>query len=311
MQIFILFTILDVVGIIMISSLNELEKNLIDRVKKDYEISKMSISKIAHKYSLDRNVVLAILGNQVSEDLPNGYINKDTFIVISDTHIGSEFEKIQYLDYVYEFAIKNNIKDIVHAGDVIQSTYRPVQKRYVDQEKQIIHLVDDYPYDNSLKNHLLFGNHDYHTLAKNDHYMRVISRRNDFHILGFKRAYLNWQKSLICVDHPIQKYNINIPNYDPLLRIIGHSHSFHIGKPNNIYSPSLCLDHQKAFFSGFLVISRSGENISITLYTFNDYIANIHNLNEIRKVRTQESTIMSNGVARTLKMRDNTIIGKR
>lgn len=42
------------------------------------------------------------------------------FIVISDTHFGSIFESIEYLEMVYEYAVKNGIKYIFHCGDLIE-----------------------------------------------------------------------------------------------------------------------------------------------------------------------------------------------
>lgn len=300
----------------MIRSLDEIDSIIIDRVIKDYEKSKMPINNIAGKYSLERNVVLAILGNRVRlKELPNGYIKGNTFIAIGDTHIGSKLEKMTYLDYVYDFAIKNNITDIVHAGDLIQSTIKPVQKEFVTDRAQLEHVIKNYPFDESIKNHILFGNHDFHTLNKSPRYYRILSSRKDFNLLGFKRAYLNWQKYLICIDHPIRKYRIEIPNQDPLLRIIGHSHSFHMGEPNNIYTPSLCLD-QKYYsnqipYPGFLVISRVDNETQITLYVFKDHIYDINDIKEIKLTRESIPEVTSYGVVRTFKMRDNMTIGKR
>lgn len=300
----------------MIKNLDELEPTIISKIIKDYEVSHMSVNNLADKYSLERNVILAILNNRVKvSDLPNGYINGDTFIVIGDTHIGSALEKLNYLDYVYEFASKNNIHDIINVGDLIQSTMRPVQPKYVKEKAQVDHLVRDYPRDANIKNHILFGNHDFHILSRSTQCYRVIASRKDFNLLGFKRAYLGWQKHLICIDHPINKYHINIPNYDPLIRLVGHSHSFHIKEPNNIYTPALSLD-QKYYsnqipYPGFLVISKCDKKAQITLYVFQEHIHNTQDLSEVNLVRESKSEAISYGVVRTLKMRDNMTIGKR
>lgn len=301
---------------VMIRSLNEVEPIIIDKVIKDYEVSNMPINNIAGKYQLERNVVLAILNDRVkTKELPNGHIKGNSFIVIGDTHIGSKLEKMIYLDYVYEYATKNNIRDIVHVGDLIQSTMRPVDRKYIKEKKQIDHLVNDYPSDDNIKNHILFGNHDFHTLNNNPHYYRIIASRKDFNLLGFKRAYLDWQKYLICVDHPINKYHINIPNVDPLLRLIGHSHFFHVKGPNNIYTPALSLD-QKYYtnqipYPGFLVISKSENKTLITFYAFKEYIYDVNDIKEIELTRESKPEVLSYGVVRTLKMRDNMTIGKR
>lgn len=297
----------------MIKCLNEIEQNIIDAVIKDYEDLIMPINNIAGKYSLERNVVLAILGGRVKlKEIPNGRIRGESFIAIGDTHVGSEFEKLLYLDYVYDFAVKHNITDIVHLGDLVQSTMRPVQQKYVKNSTQLEHLVQDYPYDKSIKNHILFGNHDFNTLDKFPKSYRIISSRKDFNLLGFKRAYLRWQGYLICVNHPIQKYHINIPNPAPLLRLIGHSHSFHLGEQNNIYTPALSLDQKyqsnQITYPGFLVISKVNNKAQISLYTFNDCISDIH---EMKVMRKSVPEVTDQGIVKELKMRDNMLIRKR
>lgn len=299
----------------MISSLNDVETIIINKVIKDYEFG-MPVNNIAGKYTLERNVVLAILNDLVSiKELPNANIKDSKFIVIGDTHLGSELEKIIYLDYVYEYAKKNGIKNIIHTGDLIQSTMRPVMKKYVNETKQINHLVEVYPYDEDITNYILFGNHDYHTLKKEDYYLRIIKSRKDFNILGFKRAYLSWQKFLICVDHPIDKYKINIPNVNPLIRFIGHSHDFHMSKPNNFYTPPLSLDQKYHNYGvpwpGFLVVSRDGNNANVSLITFKDYIHDYRDAKEITNLRKSTPEVSNYGVVRSLKMRDNMTIGKR
>jgi len=55
-------------------------------------------------------------------------INENKIIIISDTHIGSALENIDYLHIVYEYALKNNIKTILHGGDLLQGTYTNVLK---------------------------------------------------------------------------------------------------------------------------------------------------------------------------------------
>ena len=90
------------------------------------------------------------------------------FIVISDTHFGSIFESIEYLEMVYEYAVKNGIKYIFHCGDLIEG------EEYYDSGRskweyrniylQIEHILNDYCYDESIKNIILLGNHDVKSL---------------------------------------------------------------------------------------------------------------------------------------------------
>lgn len=296
----------------MITDIKQIDDYIINRIKKDYEQNSLSVSNISIKYNLERNIILNILinNNLLITDLPNRYINEKKFIVISDTHLGSKLDKIKYLEYVYNFAIKNKIKSIVHAGDLMQGTIRPVSKNLVDQEKQLNYIVKYYPYDETIKNHIVFGNHDFHTLSKKEEYIKILQSRKDFNLMGYKKAYLNWCNELIAVSHNINNYHIQIPNVDPFLRFVGHSHSMYINK-NNVYVPPLCLDTKIKPNGipnpGFLVVKSEKAKINIYHYIFQEHIYNTRNTIEILLAKERDIKAENLGIVLSRKFGDNKI----
>ena len=236
------------------------------------------VKRIAHDYNLTINEVLAILvdknvdAKKLRNELSVLDITDDRFIVIADTHIGSTRTDMQMIEYVYEYARTYGIKHILHAGDLIQSTMRPTNPKLRDEYKQVMYLVDRYPEVNGITTHILFGNHDFHTLYKDDNYLKVISSRKDFDILGFKRAYFTWNKYLLNIRHEIDKYKVDIPNVDTQAMLCGHRHEFFIHGHDKIMLPCLCGDvknyHTSLSLPGFIEVFKDKDKLRIATHSF-------------------------------------------
>ena len=72
-----------------------------------------------------------IFGQDVAKK--NAFCNTfldDKLLVMADTHLGSKFENMDYIYETYQYAFNNYFKTVLHLGDVIQSTYKPVLKMY-------------------------------------------------------------------------------------------------------------------------------------------------------------------------------------
>ena len=208
------------------------------------------------------------LENHVSYDT----IPDEQILIVSDTHIGSKYENEDYQKEAYKFAKDHGIRTVIHGGDLVQSTYTNVKQEYTNEERQIEHLICDYPYDEDIKTYILLGNHDFNTFAKEKYLQMVMEHREDFDIMGCKRAYLNWLGNLICILHPAKRYQINFPNIDPLIYLKGHSHKLTYDKNNGLHIPTLSDD----LFSnpnsrpGFLVGTIDGDDLYFDSYTFKE-----------------------------------------
>lgn len=263
----------------MIYNKEHIDPDLMKSINKDF-IKQKSIYTIASDYSLTYNEVLAILNEsgidikKLKKVLCQYNLGNEPFIIISDTHLGSSLENIKYLDRIYEYATINNIKTILHTGDLLQSTLRPVNPKLTNPFKQVEHAVDNYPKDDNISNYILFGNHDFHLLKKDDELYQVIDSRKDFNLLGFKKAYFLWNKFLFSANHEIEGYKLQIPNVDSYVRFVGHRHELKVVGDKTIMVPTLSEDvksYEKYNYPGFLVVKRENNRMRVFHYIIKDF----------------------------------------
>ena len=217
------------------------------------------LNRLVYNFELDKYVSYANLCDE-------------QILIISDTHIGSQYENLEYIEEAYRFAKEHGISTVIHGGDLIQSTFTNVKQEYQNEERQIEHLICDYPYYEDIKSYILLGNHDFNTFVKNELFEQMLTCRDDFEIMGCKRAYLTWLKNLICILHPAKRYQITIPNIDPLLYLKGHSHKLTYDKNNGLHIPTLSDDlfSNPTSKPGFLTGTIKDDELSIDAYIFKE-----------------------------------------
>lgn len=194
-------------------------------------------------------------------------IKDEKIIIISDTHIGSIYENFSYTDQVCEYALRNNIKIILHGGDVFQGPYTNVANKYRQAESQINHLLEKYPQNPSISNKIILGNHDFQMFKKDSKLMEMMSRP-DLEVLGIRKTYFDWQGNLISLSHKCPKYEVIIPNLETLINFAGHSHKFAIHEKKGVLIPTLSDDVKFDTPPGFLVATLTEEGMYLELITF-------------------------------------------
>ncbi len=199
-------------------------------------------------------------------------IPNDQLLFISDTHIGSRKENFEYINEAYKLAAGKGINVAVHAGDLIQSTYDPVQPKYVDEFKQIEHVIEDYPMLPGFITLILFGNHDIHTFGKDPEYLKLLQTRKDLIVMGCKRAYLTWLGQLISIYHSAPKYHLSIPCVDSTICLRGHSHKLSADKDGYLYIPSASDDMIQNVNAqpGFIIGKQKNGYMTLDSYHFED-----------------------------------------
>ncbi len=217
-----------------------------------------SLKDIAELTNLTYYEVLYLLKKFLTElDIPENYMYEEIpdkkILIVSDTHIGSYKENLDYLREAYHIAASRGIKTAIHGGDLIQSTFSNVNKKYANENRQIEHLLTEYP--QGLDNYILLGNHDYNTVKKDDHYLGMLDSRDDFHIMGIKRAYLSWQGHPISLYHTCDKYKMPVESLDAILYFKGHSHYCGATQGGCIHIPTLSDDlfEHNTGIPGFLI----------------------------------------------------------
>lgn len=201
--------------------------------------------------------------------------NEFRFIVISDTHFGSVFENIRYLNYVYEYASKNDINYILHAGDLIEGSYDDFgrcKEEYRTIDSQVEHVLKDYSYDKNIKNMILLANHDAYSIY---HYgvdiAPLLSERKDFQILGYRCAYIKVNDKYISLKHEISRLKNSLKDYLTLIDFIGHSHQYrcNYNKTNTrVRVPTLSdMRSNMIVNKGFLVCDINFDNLKVNNFS--------------------------------------------
>ncbi len=214
-----------------------LVKNAIDEVLNLLKSDR--VVKREHVDNIPRRELLVQKGLDNERVLSHSYVcdtfnlesnDKLNFIVISDTHIGSRFENLDYLNKVYDYALSHNIKYIFHAGDLIEgcySNYSRCNRKYRSISSQVNHVMEDYPSDRSIKNIILLGNHDaFPIVVCNYDIADVLGNRDDFIITGYRSSYLKLRGEYISLKHDISRMLNTIGDSTVFLNFFGHSHQY-------------------------------------------------------------------------------------
>lgn len=114
-----------------INQLTKLESNIIELLNKSYSFNDIQIALNLRKrvllevyYQLIYNKNNFLTNN--NEKILNQYIDnisfkdfqEDEIVIISDTHLGSKNENLEYLKQVKDFIEKNNVKFLLHGGSL-------------------------------------------------------------------------------------------------------------------------------------------------------------------------------------------------
>lgn len=146
-------------------------------------------------------------------------------LVISDLYIGSKDADIKLVDNVYEYASKNGINNILICGDIIEGDYTSYPMDLKDVDSQIDYFVKEYPYDSTINNFVILGNHDHHCLKTEGYNIGQFIKNNRYDIvpIGYGQGSVNVKKDNIILFHKLYdgfKPDINTEK----IVLSGHSH---------------------------------------------------------------------------------------
>ena len=244
-----------------------------------------SVNEIVNKYYLTFNEVVAILYslgitfNGKREELCEYKLNDKKYFIISDTHLGSRYDNLIYLDKMYDYAKNKGVTSIIHLGDLMQSSISGVKEKLINPLKQLEYVLNNYPSDDYINNYVLLGNHDFHLLSKDDSYYNYLCSREDFKILGYNYDYIKLNDMLFSLFHSIEHYRLSIPSFKGMLDFKGHRHEFKI-KGNSIFIPSLSddlknYDKSTNNLAGFLELNIDGDCVELYHYVIGMVLRNI------------------------------------
>ncbi len=148
---------------------------------------------------------------------------KDNFkaLVISDMHIGNEYENLEYIYKAYEYARDKDIHIILNCGDIIDGNFSKGNQNIENIDKQIDRVLEKYPYDKHILNIICLGNHDITSLEYGRDINQALKIRPDFIPLNYGISLINIGKDQFIIKHPILT-KFNLPSNKLVLK--GHSH---------------------------------------------------------------------------------------
>ena len=180
-------------------------------------------------------------------------------IIISDLHNGNIDSKLDLAKIVYEYASKNDIKNIFISGDLLEGTHSSDKKDIIDIYTQLETFIKKYPYDKNINNYCVFGNHDYHSMHYDglDISKRIESSRYDIVPIGYGGGLIKIKNDNFLIKHELSM--IKNPRFleDSKVIVLGHGHKMKTKVYEKLYigAPSLSYvspDKTKQIIPGFI-----------------------------------------------------------
>jgi len=167
-------------------------------------------------------------------------------LLISDTHLCHNLDKISLVHKSYQYAYDHDIKYVLHLGDLIEGVmpHNKKELKIDNVEGQIEYVKENYPNYSGIKTLILFGNHDYYSLHKGgiDAAKEICDAREDLINLGYGEAYTRILDNYFRLTHDIDFMKNYKKNMDTSINIYGHVHNFKVGVYDeniHIHLPSL------------------------------------------------------------------------
>ena len=196
--------------------------------------------------------------------IPND-LDRLKLLMISDTHLGSKYDRLDILKYLYDEADKKKINYILHSGDLTEGrsnrdeqVYQLKKISYTDQRD---YVIENYP-KIDIPTYFIAGNHDLWWVKQcgADICKDIANNRDDLHYLGSDCEDLKIGKLRIRLYHgkggnayaksyKLQKYLDSIPPEErPHILQTGHIHqAFYLKEGNTHCFQTSCLQDLTPF----------------------------------------------------------------
>ena len=111
----------------------------------------------------ENSIVKSTFIPQRDEVYQIGPTESQTLMLLSDTHLGSKYDRLDILRRVYEEAEARGISTVFHAGDISDGYYphRPnhvYELRAVGADQQTDYIVNKYPHIEGIDTYFITGN---------------------------------------------------------------------------------------------------------------------------------------------------------
>ena len=211
-------------------------------------------------------------------------------MLISDIHFGSEKERLDLVNKVYDYCIKEGINIIINGGDLIDGLIGPFPKKLETYESQIEYAIKNYPFDKSILNFMCLGNHDYDSLVKSGQDLgnALKARRHDIVPIGYGVGILNIKNDQIIIRHPKTVNDGIIKTFTNKLILSGHYHEMKIveGSNININLPTLsAMINENNLMPGVMVAEIDFKNGYFNTGNFTSFLVTNNSLYKVGEIK--------------------------
>ena len=195
-------------------------------------------------YSLKKDLVWDTKKHNVNI-ITSPLCNEFRAMIISDLHIGNELESVAAWNKIMDYCVINNIHIIIIGGDFLDGINigNKSLKRHQHPLEQMRYAISNYPFDKSILNFVVLGNHDVDSLTSYgmDFATYLRNFRPDIVPLGYGHGRINVKNDKIFVTHPIgitNDNNFELSNNYLIFKGHHHTNKSIIGNTGNA---SICI----------------------------------------------------------------------
>ena len=251
-------------------------------------INGVSLDDIEKLTGVSKNTLLYVLNPRKFDlkrkEIPTFKTEGEKILVIADTHIGSHWENLKYIDEAYETGIKENVSSCIHLGDIIQGSFNKGLDKPISYQLKTLEKV--YPEVSEFETYLLMGNHDFVVFEYDKDAKILLESKKGLHPLGYKRAYFNWNNYLFGMDHKIKQIEDDYVIRDTGLSFIGHGHELKIKSQDKLKAPTLSdniINKESGAYPAFLIAEMYDNEVFVDVYNFKNNKAKVRKRNYFRR----------------------------
>ena len=200
------------------------------------------------------------------KDCPSFNLNCKKILLMADTHIGSKYENLNYIDLALNYGVKVDVGACLHLGDCIQGKMCDEDKKISTQLKtmeDVFNNFSEYPL------YLIGGNHDKNAAEIYDETIDRLAKI--FHFMGFKQCFFDWNNYMFVMYHMIKHFEDPMPLDKFALMLMGHGHNAQILTNAKLKAPTAS-DHiihpDTGAQPGFMILTMDDNIVSVDLYGF-------------------------------------------
>lgn len=209
---------------------------LIENNLQDYELLNIIYYLISKEKNISKESLKKIR-NILYQNFSFLNLTESKLLIISDTHLGSSNQNIEYIEQAEDIANKEQVNSIFHLGDIGDGQVDKTMFTTIKDEVE--YLLETYNFFTEYPQYLLGGNHDEKYKKEGYNILKLLKEINANIIpVGYREAHFRIFNKVIALEHESKSKKQSKHIINPNFIIAGHSHKSRF-KENEVYIPTL------------------------------------------------------------------------